>query len=411
MKSSVTEDFKGTMSRLDRSKFEITYIPIQDAAVDPFVYANHHPHHPKEDHVLVLKKKDTDYGDGAWVKRYHPLVENLRLDILFYLDLTMSPQATRLAYAKLAPVQATSHGHPLTSGIPSSIMDYYISWGAAELEYDTARTHYTETLKFLPTESMHQFYTPRADDRASLIDGRDYRSLVDDGRAITFPSIPPDGHWYACMQKPFKLAPDMDALICGVVSNDPSGRVILHAASSEEAHAVYTDRLFDAGCDMDRIHFLDALPHHRLMALYALSEVVLDSYPAGGCTTTREVLAVGKALVTLPARLLGSRWSYAYYTMMGDDELNRMVIADGPDRYVDLAVRLGTDPERRADVERRIGRSVHKLYESWESVRAWEEVFQEIAPPEVFYDDEDEDEDNSSELEEEEEIAGEKDEF
>ena len=385
--SSVAEDFKGTMSRLDRSKFKVTYIPIQDAVVDPFVYA-----HP-EDNVLLLKKQGTDVGDGAWVKRYHPLIEALELDILFYLDLTMSPQATRLAYAKLAPVQATSHGHPVTSGIPSTIMNYYISWGAAELDYDTAKSHYTEQLLFLPTQSLHQFYTPRANDDMSLINGQNYRVLVNDGRAGTFPSIPPDRHWYTCMQKPFKFSPEMDELLCQIIMKDPRGQMILHAPTSDEAQNVFHSRLAKTGCDMSRIHFLDALDHHRLLALYALSDVILDSYPAGGCTTTREVLAIGKALVTLPARLLGSRWSLAYYQMMGDEELNRLVIAGSPSEYVDLAVKLGVSLERRKDVERRIRQNVHKLYERWDSVWAWEEIFEDIALPE---DDEIEDDDTDN---------------
>ena len=46
-------------------------------------------------------------------------------------------------------------------------------------------------------------------------------------------------------------------------------------------------------------------------ALHVVSDVVLDSYPAGGCTTTREALELGKAVVTLPAKYLGARWSLA----------------------------------------------------------------------------------------------------
>ena len=136
---------------------------------------------------------------------------------------------------------------------------------------------------------------------------------------------------------------EMDALICGVLRDDPLGRVILHASESGDTHEIFTNRLARVpGCDASRIHFLSALPHHRLLALYSLSDVILDSYPAGGCTTTREVLAVGKALVTLPACLLGRRWSYIYYPIIGEDVLNLMAIADSPAENVRLAVELGT---------------------------------------------------------------------
>ncbi len=61
-----------------------------------------------------------DFGNGAWMKRWYPTIEELEFDLLFYLDLTTGPITTRLAMAKLAPVQVVSHGHPLTSGIPKS---------------------------------------------------------------------------------------------------------------------------------------------------------------------------------------------------------------------------------------------------------------------------------------------------
>ena len=41
---------------------------------------------------------------------------------------------------------------------------------------------------------------------------------------------------------------------------------------------------------MNRVHFIPCQPHNKLMALYNLSDVVLDSYYAGGCTTSREAL-------------------------------------------------------------------------------------------------------------------------
>ena len=80
---------------------------------------------------------------------------------------------------------------------------------------------------------------------------------------------------------------------------------------------IYMNRLRLAGVDLSRVGFVQQQPHHRLMALYSLADVVLDSYHAGGCTTTREALEVGALVVTLPAKYLGSRWSAAYYTIMG----------------------------------------------------------------------------------------------
>jgi protein O-GlcNAc transferase len=126
-----------------------------------------------------------------------------------------------------------------------------------------------------------------------------------------------------------------------------------------------------------RINMLHALPHHRLLALHTVSDVVLDSYAAGGCTTTREALELGKVVVTLPAKFLGGRWSLAYYSIMGVLDF----VVQSKQQYVELAVRLGTDASVRAAAEQKIKDNVHKLFFKEESVAAWTKVLSSIAPP------------------------------
>jgi predicted O-linked N-acetylglucosamine transferase (SPINDLY family) len=113
------------------------------------------------------------------------------------------------------------------------------------------------------------------------------------------------------------------------------------------------------------------------MALYAISDVILDSYPAGGCTTTREALEVGGVVVTLPAQYLGSRWSVAYYSIMGVMDLVATSFAE----YTEMAVRMGTDGAARAEVRTKIKANIHKLFRQTAAVESWTKVLTEIAPP------------------------------
>ena len=80
-------------------------------------------------------------------------------------------------------------------------MDYYISWVGAELEYDVMQQHYTEEIKLLPTGKMHQYYENRIDGGKSVIN-----------------RIPFDKN--LCIQKPFKLHPDFDQLISGILDKN-----------------------------------------------------------------------------------------------------------------------------------------------------------------------------------------------
>ena len=79
--------------------------------------------------------------------RHPSRLGDLQLDLLLYLDHTMSSMTTRLAMSRLARVQAASHGHPMTTGLDSaSGIDYFVSWAAAELPLNQAQGHYTERL-------------------------------------------------------------------------------------------------------------------------------------------------------------------------------------------------------------------------------------------------------------------------
>ena len=83
------------------------------------------------------------------------------------------------------------------------------------------------------------------------------------------------------------------------------------------------------------------------------ADVILDSYPFGGYTTTMEAWAVGNApIVTVPHKvlplcdacvdstllqLMGGRCTAAFYNIMGISDC----IANDFAEYVDIAVKLG----------------------------------------------------------------------
>jgi hypothetical protein len=362
--SSVLADFKGVLRRLPRAIFDVTLIRLEGEARSgvgaPFVA------HPA-DRTLVINVKEP-----TWLERARAEIGMLELDLLLYLDLTMSPMAHRLAMSRLARVQAVSHGHPVTSGIERPTMNFFISWAAAELP--TAHEHYTEELALLPAQSMHQYYEPRVTaDGASVVDGEKFRHLT--RRDFASMGLPAASHWYLCMQKPFKRQPEFDSMLADILRKDAAAHLLLHDTETPESHQLIVARMKRAGCDMSRVHLLPSQPHHRLLALYALSDVTLDSYPASGCTTTREALEVGALVVTLPAKYLGSRWSLAYYSIIG---VLDMVAMDETD-YTRIAVRVATDGAVRGELKRRVAANLHKLFRSEDAVRSWTSVLSRLA--------------------------------
>jgi len=387
---SVSQDFGGILSRLDREMFDVSYHFLHEQkGVETnaeFLTAN------PTDRLFHYYKSDKDINDGAWVRRWDKELEEFQLDMILYLDMTMSTFTRRLGMGRLAPVQINTHGHPVTSGIPRDIVQHFVSWAEAELPIEQSQTHYSEQLQLIPKGKIHQYYTPR------LVPNSDGHQIsrntgmrFDHLTRKSFPELsvhvrsktPDDDdiHLYVCMQKPFKVFPEFDELLCGVLRDDPQGYAVLHEEGQSGHTDVFIERLKKAGCDMDRVNFLPVQPHHRLMALYKTATVVLDSYPAGGCTTSREALELGKAIVTWPARLLGGRWTLGLFNAIGlDAETQSKLVANSKEEYIAKAVALGTNRSLREGVEKNILEAVPTLFEREEAVEEWQKIILKVSP-------------------------------
>ena len=347
--NSVMRDFGGTLARLPSDKFALylIYLSEQGLPVSPACSKWAATVQIEE----VYNEKTLVDGVPTWLAATRAKIVAMELNLILYLDLTMSTMAHRLAMSRLAPVQVTSHGHPVTSGIQT--IDYYVSWAAAEV--DSAADHYTEELVLLPSEDMHQYHDPVLKDGMSTVT---HHKVPNGSREALFPSITGE-RWYVCMQKPFKLHARFGDMLRKVLEADPEGVVILHAGA---------DR--DWGLDSTRVVFLDPLPHHELLALYREADVVLDSYYAGGCTTTREAFEMGAVVVTLPAKYLGGRWTLAFYQILGIKE----AIATDEDDYARLAAAIGRDGALRDSIKAKIATNLHRMWRSDAAVDHWTDV-------------------------------------
>ena len=92
-------------------------------------------------------------------------------------------------------------------------------------------------------------------------------------------------------------------------------------------------------------------------------------------------MELGRAVVTLPARLLGGRWTRGYYHTLGVNEATRkLLIAENEQEYINKAVALGTNPTLRAEVEVEINRVVPTLFGRWEAVEEWQRILLDVSP-------------------------------
>ena len=281
------------------------------------------------------------------------IIEDNKPDILFYPDIGMSPETYYLAFARLAPVQAVSWGHPDTTGIPN--IDYFIS--SKLLEGPDCASQYSEQLvqlSCLPT----YYYRPEIPD--NTFTRRDFG--LDDG-----------AHLYVCPQTLFKFHPDFDPVLGDLLRRDPEGQLVLIEGNKGEYwKQLVMDRFRREFPDeVDRVVFVPRMDKAHFLGLLKLADAILDIPMFSGGNSSLEAFAMAAPIVTWPGDFMRATVTAGCYRQMGISEL----IAASGDEYVSLAVKLARDTEFKNRMQEDIKANAHKLYEREEPVRELETFF------------------------------------
>lgn len=261
-------------------------------------------------------------------------------DILFYPDLGMEPLTYFLAFSRLATLQCTTWGHPLTSGIPA--MDVFFS--SHSLETPASLDQYTEQLlllqHLLPCYAQPQ--RPQSPARR-----QDY-------------GLPEKGNLYVCAQSLFKFHPDFDAILGGILRQDPHGIIVLLSGTQPQwQQRLYRRWQITLPDVLTRLVFVPRQAETGYLNLLRLADVVLDPLHFGGGNTSYEALAMGTPIVTLPSAFLKGRLTYAMCQQMN---WNAGVV-HSPAEYVEQALKLAQDRDYNQLQRHIIGENSPRLFE------------------------------------------------
>lgn len=339
---SIGKTTRGLMARLDRSRFEVVALflaPLVDDEVSRFIRDN-----ADASRVVPLD-----------LPAARKIVEECRLDILFYQDIGMEPFSYFLAFSRLAPVQCVSFGHPDTTGIPN--MDWFVS--SSLYEPPGAAAHYSERLFQLEQcGTLAYYYRPPMPSQPPA------REAI---------GLPQGRNIYLCPQTLFKFHPDFDPLIAGILAADAAACLVIIEGSVKEWVKRFIARIRRLNpAVVDRILVLPPLPGDRFTALVAAADVMLDTIHFNGMNTSLEAFAVGTPVVTLPTALQRGRHTAGMYAAMGIHD----AVASSPDEYVRIAVELGRNKAARDALSRRILTASHCLFENPHVVREFERFFE-----------------------------------
>ncbi|SDF14562.1 Glycosyltransferase Family 4 [Sporolituus thermophilus DSM 23256] len=310
----------------DKSKFEV-YV---------FALGGYH------DEISELFVKHSDYfkrfPNMYDIESIAQSIVDSQLDILIYTDIGMDPVTYMLAGLQLAPVQCAMVGHGTTTGMPT--IQYYIS---GDFEPVDADRHYRETLIRLPNLGAAQYPPPFTQE--PLPTRKDWK-------------IPEDVVVFVSCANGIKHGPQRDALLIDILKKAPNACIVLKPYHASNVDNPLTRRIMtiarEAGVD-NRLFIIPPLKH--VVALLAIADVQLDTYPYGGWTTNMEALYMGLPIVTQEGEMARSRWGAHMLRALGIQE----GIAVNETQYVDWAVRFAQDEELRRRVRDQIRKRARSI--------------------------------------------------
>ena len=258
------------------------------------------------------------------------------IDILVDLDSLTLDQACELMSIKSAPIQVTWLGWD-SYGLPA--IDYFIA--DPYVLPESAQDYYSETIWRLP-----QTYI--------AVDG--FEVDIPDLRREDL-DIPGDAIVYFMTQKGYKRHLPHLHLQIKIIKEVPNSYLLIKGDADLEKSKLFFEEIAQKeGVNFSRIKFL---PSARTEAIHRanlqIADIVLDTYPYNGATTTLETLWMSIPLVTRVGEQFSARNSYGMMVNAGITE----GIAWTEEEYVEWGVRLGKDEKLRQQISWKLRQSRH----------------------------------------------------
>jgi predicted O-linked N-acetylglucosamine transferase (SPINDLY family) len=285
------------------------------------------------------------------------------IDILIDLDSITLDSTCEILATRPAPLQVTWLGLD-ASGLPT--IDYFIA-DPYSLP-DDAQSYYSEKIWRLPRSFI-------------AVDGFEAAVPTLNRRDL---HIPETAIVYLTAQSGVKRHPDTIRMQLEIIKAVPNSYLAIKGFADQ----AYLAKLFgelaqEVGVSSDRLVFLPLTmseAEHR--ANLTIADVVLDTYPYNGATTTLETLWMGIPIVTRVGKQFSARNAYALMMNAGIEA----GIAWSDREYIEWGIKFGTDQALRQQVCWQLRQSRHSQ-PLWDSkqftqdmeaayVQMWQEKWQ-----------------------------------
>ena len=305
---------KGLLVNIDRAKFEIVL---------------YHVGHVEDDETILARSLADVWRDARTLSNIERCVCALdedAPDLIFYPEIGMDPVSLGLAARRLAPLQAASWGHPITTGLPT--IDLYFS--GENIDSAEASSHYRESLVRLPGTGCCTTPIGLVPDHLPELEAE--LSLR-------------QGATFLIAQRAMKFDPADDALYARIAA--AAGRstfILLRDPRYPWATERITDRLARSFRErgLDPVRHLLVIPwlsREKFYGLLDLCDVYLDCPSFSGYTTAWQAVHRGLPVVTLEGEFLRQRLAAGLLRKVGATD----TIAASAEEYIAIAVRLAEE--------------------------------------------------------------------
>ncbi len=301
----------GLIHQHDRSRFEIHL--FSDAPASDIRYG-YRPHPQDQFHDIA----------GLSAEAAADLIEQARIDVLVDLNGYSTPERLPVLALRPAPVIGGWFNFFATSGM--SCYDWLV--GDPVVIPPEEERFYSEKIVRVPG----CYLTFEIDYPAPEVVAPPCSS----GRPIAF----------GCLAPQYKITKEAIGTWSRILQMVPESSLLLKStALGSPATRQYVHKLFETfGIPFERVSLEGPAEYFRFLQAYDQVDIVLDTFPYNGGTTTTEAIWQGVPVVTFPGDRWVSRTSASILRAGGLGEF----VAQGIEGYVSLAVQLANSPDTPA---------------------------------------------------------------
>lgn len=264
-----------------------------------------------------------------------------QIDILVDLGGHTKGARTEILSRRVAPIQINYLGYPGTMG--ANFYDYILA--------DSV---------IIPN-AFHEFYTEKVVYLPDCFQANNDKKIVAPLKGREFYDLGEDAFVFGCFNQSTKFSPELFNIWMKILKGVDNSILWLIKDNQQQVTNLknYAE---NNGVDPRRLIFADHLPYDQHLARYGCIDLVLDTFPFNGGTTTSDALWVGAPVLSCKGDAFAARMGASLLNSIGISEL---VVSD-LESYYTKAVELASHPSKLSKIRHKLqkSRTVSKLFDT-----------------------------------------------